>query len=370
MRVRTALGPILLAFIITGVADEGTPFVAPEELERRLGVRFLARLGANESVFGPSPVAIEAMKRAVEVGAYYGDPNSTALREGLANLLGGGTGRFLVGPGIDGLLLHLVKHFLGPGKVAVTTLGSYPTFEYAANSVGARIVRVGYRDNRIDLEALSDAARRHNADVVYLANPDNPSGSFHGSSAILGYIGSLPDSATLLLDEAYSDFVDSKALLPRGADLPRVIRLRTFSKAHGMAGLRIGYAMSNPELLRPINRIRGHFEVNSVAQAGALASLNDPSWIAHVVHEVGKGRLELAAILSAFGLKPLESHTNFVTAEVGSREQAEQLLDRLLKAGVFIRKPGQPPLDACIRVTVGRREDHAVLRSALERMAV
>lgn len=347
--------------------DEGTPFVAPEELERRFGVRFVARLGANESVFGPSPLAIEAMKKAVESGANYGDPNSIGLREALSGLYGVESDNFLVGPGIDGILLHLAKFYLGPGMVAVTTLGSYPTFDYAVNSVGAELIRVDYRENRIDLEALAEAAHSSRADIVYLANPDNPSGSLQQRAAVEKFAAGLPGGCCLLLDEAYSDFVKGDELTPVDQPMGNVIRLRTLSKAHGMAGLRIGYAIADPEKLKPLNWIRGHFEVNCVAQAGALASLQDASWISHVVAEVDRGRVQLSAILRESGLRPLESRTNFVTAEVGTKDEAEALLNRLLRAGIFIRKPGQPPLDGCIRVTIGRDEDHSHLKLALGR---
>ena len=332
-------------------------------------MRFVARLGANESAFGSSPLAIEAMKKAVESGANYGDPNSVALREALSNLYGIEPGNCLVGPGIDGILLHLAKFYLGSGKVAVTTLGSYPTFDYAVNSVGAELVRVAYRENRIDLEALAEAAHDRRADIVYLANPDNPSGSFHGRGAVEKFAASIPVGCCLLLDEAYSDFVKGDELTPVDHHMGNVIRLRTFSKAHGMAGLRIGYAIADAEKLKPLNRIRGHFEVNCVAQAGALASLQEPSWISHVVAQVDRGRIQLSAILRDSGLRPLESRTNFVTAEVGAKDEADALLDRLLRAGIFIRKPGQPPLDGCIRVTIGRDEDHSRLRLALRREA-
>lgn len=339
------------------------PFVAPEELERQLGFKFKARLGANESVFGPSPKAIQAMQEQVRQSQNYGDPLSYPLRECLDNKYGGGIENYLVGPGIDGLLGHFAAAYLDSDSTVVTTLGSYPTFDYAVSSVGAKIERVPYRDFKVDLEALAEKVREANAKVVYVANPDNPSGSFHSKEAIEAFLKSLPDTTMFLLDEAYIDFVEDFPL-----DDPRLIRLRTFSKAHGMAGMRVGYARGHSNLLAPLNKVRAHFEVSSVAQAGALASLKDEDFLESVISRNRIKRDQLSVLLSNSGLNPLDSNTNFILANAATKSRAEEIIMLLRQEKVFIRKPALLPFESFIRVSVGLESDLEVLEQALTKI--
>ena len=167
----------------------------------------------------------------------------------------------------------------------------------------------------------------------------------------------------IILDEAYIDFVDSYEVFDE-----RLIRLRTFSKAHGMAGARIAYAFGTPEILQPLNRIRPHFEVNSIAQAGALASLRDKDYLARVKELNRLAKFDLSILLEKFGLLPLPSSTNFVLGDAGSRSRAEAIVSGLRQEGVFIRKPGKPPLDRYVRISVGVEKDYAILTNALKHL--
>src|SRR5262249_2496414 len=206
------------------------PFVAPEAMERRRGRPFLLRLGANESTFGPSPRAKEAMRAPAELIANYADPESYELRAALATHQRVAMEQVVVGSGIDDLLGLVVRGFLDRGEVAVTSLGAYPTFNYHVAGYGGRLERIPYRDDRNDLETLADTARTTGARLVYLANPDNPSGSWHSAEALQAFVDGLPGRCLLLLDEAYVEFAPEEAVLPLDAENPRVIRLRTFSK--------------------------------------------------------------------------------------------------------------------------------------------
>ncbi len=326
-----------------------------------MGKKFLARLGANESVFGPSPLAIEAMIEAAKAPQWYGDPLSLELKTELAKQFNLTLSHFVVGPGIDGLFSHIASAYLSPGDKVVTTLGSYPTFNYFIDAVGAELIQVPYRDLQVDLDALVEAVKAHRPKAVYVANPDNPSGMFHTGEAIQHFIESLPRDVLIILDEAYIDFVDSYDVSD-----DRLIRLRTFSKAHGMAGARIAFAFGDPETLQPLNRIRPHFEVNSIAQAGALASLRDLSHLANVKEMNRVAMFDLSILLEKLGLFPLTSSTNFVLGDAGSKERAESIVVGLRQEGVFIRKPGLAPLDRYIRVTVGLEDDHQILVKALK----
>jgi histidinol-phosphate aminotransferase len=335
------------------------PFLAPEAIERRSGKALTLRLGANESAFGPSPQAVEAMREAAAQVNWYGDPESYDLRMALAGRHGVGMENVVIGCGIDDLLELIVRTYLEPGQTALTSLGGYPTFAYHVAGYGGKLERVPYRDDRNDLAGLAEAANSSQARIVYLANPDNPSGSWVTAEELGSLVDALPDDCLLLLDEAYSDFAPENALPPVDVSDPRVIRARTFSKAHGMAGARIGYTLATAEIIAAFDKIRLHFGVNRVAQAGAQASLQDAAHLESVVAAVAEGREEYATLAQELGFTPLPSATNFVTMDVGGVERARALVAALAERGVFIRMPGAPPLDRCIRVTVGTPEERA-----------
>jgi len=337
-----------------------TPFVAPETLESRLGVRFRARIGANESLFGPSPAVGRAIEKAIDRIHLYGDPQAVELRKALARMHSVDIEEIVIGPGIDGLLIHICRAFLDSERTAATTEGSYPTFEYAAEQSGCRILRVPYERGLCDLRALGDSG----ADLIYLANPDNPSGTYHGPDSVLQFVRSVPESSLVVLDEAYGDFVSDLPKNPLG--LRNVIRLRTFSKAHGLAGLRVAYAVGDRQTLAPLHRVRGHFEVGTLPQVAARAALEDEAFLASVLTRVEDAKRDLAAILSRHGLKPLPTRTNFLLGRCESVEAAQGLLDDLLKRGVFVRKPALGAYADCVRFTVGGASEHRALDEALE----
>jgi histidinol-phosphate aminotransferase len=328
------------------------PFVAPEALERNSGRRIRLRLGANESSFGVSPATMQAMHQAINNVAWYCDPESYELRSELARMHGMALENIVVGSGIDDLLGLITRTFLAPGEIAVASLGAYPTFAYHVAGYGGRIHRVAYKDGYNDLVGLEQAARQ-GARLVYLANPDNPTGTWYSASEIQEFRRQLPPSCLLLLDEAYVEFAPPSTAYPIDADDPSIIVVRTFSKAHGMAGARIGYAISAPDTIKAFDKVRLHFGVNRIAQAGALASLKDPGFIERVVAAVEEGRREYRSLGQDLGIPTLPSATNFVAFDIGSTGRARQLLDTLFDHGVFVRTPSVEPLSRYIRVTVG-----------------
>lgn len=333
------------------------PFIAPEELAKRAARAQLLRLGANESAFGPPPRALAAMRHALPHLSWYGDPESADLREALALRYGCGVENLSVGAGIDDLLGLAVRAYLAPGDVAVTTLGSYPTFAYHVIGYGGALETVPYdAQGRVQLCELAARAHACGARLAYLANPDNPSGSFAGRAAVERFRAELPADTMLVLDEAYADFVTPDELVPNAVD-PRTIRMRTFSKAYGLAGGRIAYAIAAPEVVETFGKIRLQYGVNRTAQIGALAALGEDAFIAQVVRETERGRFEYAHLAENLGLGTLPSRTNFVCFDLGARARAEAMVDELLRRGVFIRKPGAPPLDRYVRVTVGTPDE-------------
>lgn len=342
------------------------PFVGPEAIERRRGRPFDVRVGANESAFGISPRAAAAMREAVERVSWYADPESYDLRRAVAALHSVDIDEICVASGIDEILGLVVRMLTEPGTPVVTSLGAYPTFNYHVAGYGARLVTVPYLDDREDPQALLDAVKREGAPLVYLANPDNPMGTWHNAATVRAFINALPEDCVLVYDEAYVEFAPEEATFPVDPSDPRVMRMRTFSKAHGIAGARIGYTIAHPDLITGLNKVRNHFGINRIAQIGALASLGDPGFVAHVATAVDEGRREYYALADRLGLVAIPSATNFVSIDVGGGDCARGLLAALEERGVFVRMPGVAPLDRCVRVTVGTPDERAVFARAFE----
>lgn len=330
------------------------PFVGPEVQERARGRAFDARLGANENAFGPSPRAVAAMQAAAGELWKYGDSTSHDLRCELAARLRISPEQVVVGEGIDGLLGYLVRLLVAPGESVVTSDGAYPTFNYHVAGFGGVLHKVPYSGVHEDPAALFERAREVGAKLVYLANPDNPMGSYHPGSVIEAALDRLPDGTLLALDEAYIEFSPDDCSPRIDIDDPRVIRLRTFSKGYGLAGARVGYAFGARGLIAAFEKVRNHFGMNRLAQIGALEALRDDDWLAHVRDQATIARAELGRIAAENGLRALPSATNFVTIDCGADGIfARRVLEEVVARGVFIRMPFVAPHDRCIRVSLG-----------------
>ena len=315
---------------------------------------FRARLGANESLFGPSPRAVAAMQKGAEGAWMYGDPENHDLKQALGHHHGVSPAHVAVGPGIDGLLGLVCRLVLQAGTPVVTSLGAYPTFNFHVAGYGGVLTRVPYREDHEDVEALLVAARSTGARLIYFANPDNPMGSHHAARVVEDMVANLPEETLLILDEAYADLAPEGTVPVIAPDHPQVIRMRTFSKGYGLAGARVGYALTNPELAVAFDKVRDHFGMSRISQAGALAALADQDWLRSVQAQTVAARARVAGITLANGLRPLPSATNFVTIDCGrDGDYARRVLAELGALGVFIRMPGVAPLDRCIRISLG-----------------
>lgn len=342
------------------------PFVGPEAQERARGSAFKARIGANESSFGPSPKVVAAMADAAPLAWRYCDPENHDLRAALAAHLSVEPQNIVVGEGIDGLLGLIVRLFVEPGQAVVTSLGAYPTFNYHVAGFGGRLVAVPYREDREDIDALLAAVMSERAPLVYLANPDNPMGSWWPAAEVERFIAALPAETVLILDEAYGETAPQGALPPIDTDRANVLRMRTFSKAYGLAGLRCGYAIGHAEMIRAFDKVRNHFGVNRMAQAAGVAALADQNWLRSVVAKVEAGRARIGEIARANGLEPLPSATNFVAIDCGGDGAfALDVMKALISRGVFVRKAMAPGLDRTIRVSVGLPEEIEIFAAEL-----
>jgi histidinol-phosphate aminotransferase len=342
------------------------PFVGPEAQERAMNRPFAARLGANESVFGPSPRAIAAMQAAASEIWMYGDPEAHDLRAALAAHHGCAPANIMIGEGIDGMLGYLVRLLVAPGDAVVTSDGAYPTFNYHVAGFGGALHKVPYNGDHEAPAALMAKAAETDAKLVYLANPDNPMGSHHTGEVIAAALDALPAGTLLVLDEAYIDLAPAGTAAPVSPDDPRVIRMRTFSKGYGMAGARVGYAIGAAPLIDAFNKVRNHFGMNRAALAGALAALDDQDWMTHVRTEVATARDRIAQIARDNGLTPLPSATNFVTVDCGGDGAfAARVRDALVARGIFVRMPFVAPQNRCIRISCGTPADLDLLANHL-----
>jgi histidinol-phosphate aminotransferase len=272
----------------------------------------------------------------------------------------------VVGEGIDGLFGYLARMTVEPGTPVVTSLGAYPTFNFHITGYGGRLHTVPFRNDHEDLAGLVDAARRESGRLLFLSNPDNPMGTWWRAQDIAGLINALPERTLLCLDEAYCEFAPPEALPPLDVANPQVLRFRTFSKAYGMAGARIAYAIGEARLIKSFDKIRNHFGVNRIAQVGALAALHDEAHLAHVITQVAAAREAITRIAADNGLEALGSGANFVAVDCGrDGDFARRVLQGLIERDVFVRMPGVAPLDRCIRVSAGRAFELEAFAAAL-----
>ena len=330
------------------------PFVGPETQERARGVAFDARLGANESLFGPSPKAISAMARAASEAWMYPDPEAYDLRQALAKRHKITPENITIGEGIDGLLGYLVRLMIAKGDAVVTSDGAYPTFNYHVTGYGGVLHKVPYRDDHEDPIALFEKASEVNAKLVYLANPDNPMGTWLTGAALSDALAYLPDGCVLVLDEAYIDTAPDGTAPDIASDDPRVIRMRTFSKAYGLAGARVGYALGAPDLIGAFHKVRNHFGMGRVSLAGAQAALEDTDYLNETIEKIAHARTRIAKIATMNGLRPIPSATNFVTLDCGQGGTfAQKDLHELGTRGIFARMPFVAPQNRCIRISCG-----------------
>lgn len=353
---------------LTNSLPATVPFVGPEALERERGARVKARIGANENGFGPAPSVIAAMQEAAGEIWQYNDPENFELKAALAAHLGAQSGNIAIGEGVDSLLGLIVRMIVSQDTPVVTSFGGYPTFNFHVAGFGGRLVTVPYRDDREDLDGLLEAVKRENAPLVYFANPDNPMGSWWEADKIVAFARALPETCMLVLDEAYSETAPASSLpsIESLIDLPNILRTRTFSKAYGLAGARVGYAIGVPETVQTFDKIRNHFGMNRLATVAALAALKDQDYLKAVVGRIHAARERIGMIARDNGLLALPSATNFVAIDCGrDGNYARAIVSGLLDHGVFIRMPGVAPLNRCIRVSVGPEADLDLFEQAL-----
>lgn len=327
-----------------------------EELERELGVSKAIKLASNENPLGPSPRAVEAIRRAATTVNRYPDGASYRLREALAAKLDIPPQTLVFGTGSDEILELLAKTFVGPGDEVVFPWPSFAMYPLVAQGMGATPVGVPLDSTfHHDLTAMSKAVGEKTR-MLFVCSPNNPTGTSVGRSEFDAFAADLPESLLLVIDEAYVEYVEHGDALQSERwvrERPGTISLRTFSKIYGLAGLRLGYGFGDSELVSLLERARHPFNVNLLGEAGALAALEDEDHLERSRRENARGREQLASGLAELGIEAIPSDANFVLAECGPGTY-----DALLKKGVIVRPMAGFGLSDHIRVTVGTREEN------------
>jgi len=341
---------------------------APAVMERRARV---IRLDSNENPFGPSPRAVDAMRKAIATANFYPDDDCSQLRWKLAARHELPPEQVLVGAGSTELISLLCQTLLAPGLNAVTSERSFIVYSMAVKAAGGQLMEAAMRDDSFDLEAIL-AAINANTRIVFLANPNNPTGTVLEAAAVERFLARIPDHVVVVIDEAYYEFAMHFAALRKithsnSLEYVReggsVVVLRTFSKAHGLAGLRVGYVLGQTELLGYCARMRNTFSVSSVGQAAAMAALDDDSHIQRAIENNAAQSRILADGLSALGYRVVPTSANFLFCDLG--EEAAAFAGRLLEEGVAVRPMGPWGAPHCIRVTIGTGEQNqAFLKAA------
>jgi histidinol-phosphate aminotransferase len=346
----------------------GLPVYVPgrpiEEVERELKIHAV-KLASNENPLGPSPRAVEAAKLALENANRYPDGGTHLLREALAARTGVRTEEIFVGLGSSEIIDLASRVLLRAGLQGMTSHGSYAPFSVAIRASGAELVLVPQRQFAFDLQAMAKAITPKTG-VIYLANPNNPTGTAFGAEELEQFLEGVPDGVLVVLDEAYIHYAPSlnrrksEEIYRRRKNL---LILRTFSKVYGLAGMRIGFAIGRAELLSAMNKLKTPFNTSGVAQAGALAALDDREHVTRCIATNAIERKRLSGGLSGLGLRPVPSETNFVFMEVGP--EAKDICDELLQLGVIVRPLGWMGFPEAIRVSVGTAEENEKCLAAM-----
>jgi histidinol-phosphate aminotransferase len=339
-----------------------------EELTREYGIQEVIKLASNENPLGPSLQALKAIRRALSQLHRYPDGSGYYLKQSLGRFLGFGPEKILLGNGSNEIIELALKTFLKPGFEVISPLPSFLVYGKAVQALGGKNILVPLKRFTIDLEAIRDRIGPR-TQVIIVNNPNNPTGTIIKRKAWERFLTSIPKRILVLLDEAYIDFVEDSDC-PNGLDYlnseKNLLVIRTFSKVYGLAGLRIGYGLARPELADYINRVRQPFNVNSLAQAGALGALKDQAFYEKTLALIQCGKKTIESGLTRMGLVYLPSQTNFILIKVPLK--AQTVYEAMLRKGVIIRSMQSYGLDEFIRVNIGLPEENRRFLRALKQV--
>lgn len=338
-----------------------------EELEREYGVKNVIKLASNESPLGPSPKALAAAQAVLPEMARYPDGGGFALKRALASKLGVLAEQITLGNGSNDILEFAARAFVTAQDEVLFSQHAFAVYPIVTQAVGARAVEVPARDWAHDLGAMAAAVTARTR-LIFIANPNNPTGTWLQRAALEEFLDTMPASVIVVVDEAYFEYVEDKEYPNTVAWLaryPNLICARTFSKIYGLAGLRVGYGVSSPAIADILNRVRQPFNVNSIAQAAALAALGDDAHLEKARRVNADGMRQLVKGFEQLGLDYIPSVGNFVCVEVG---EAGRVYEQLLRAGVIVRPVANYGMPRHLRVTVGLANENQRFLDTLKKI--
>jgi len=339
-----------------------------EETEREYGISNAVKLASNENPLGPSPRAMEAIAAALPRLHLYPDGASYYLKNALASFLGVPAEEIMLGNGSNELIELLIRTFVHGDEELLLSAQTFVIYKISAQAVGRRYVEVPMKDRHYDLEAMARAITPRTK-LVFIANPDNPTGSWRPEAEVVRFLEQVPPSVLVVMDEAYFEYVTA-ADYPRSLELrgrfPNLIVMRTFSKAYGLAGVRLGYAVAQPEIVDLVNRTRAPFNVSAVAQVAGIAALGDQEHVRRTVELNTRGLAQLAEELPKLGLSVTPSQANFYLVDF--HQPAGPFYEPLLREGVIVRPMGGYGFPTCARINTGTATDHERLLAALAKV--
>ncbi len=339
-----------------------------DEIKRTYGIDDLVKLNANENCIGPSPLAVKAIRDAAADIHRYPDNSAYYLKHKLAEKYGVTPGQVMLGNGSNELVQFILMTFLSPGQEVLTASPTFVLYGIMGQVMGGRVREVPLKDNCYDLDAMA-AAISDETKLVFICNPNNPTGTIVKAEAFRSFMQQVPDDVIVVMDEAYAEFVASPDWPDACSYVKQdrnIIVLRTFSKAYGLAGLRLGYALAPERLTSYLERVREPFNANAVAQQAALAALDDEEHLQKVKDNNREGMQYLCSSFDRLGISYVPSEANFILVFVGPR--AEDMAEDLLKQGIMVRPMKGFDLSGCFRLTVGLPDENRRCIEALEKL--
>ena len=340
-----------------------------EEVEREYGVKNALKMASNENALGPSPKAVAAVRKNLAKIHRYPDGGCFYLRQKLSKALAMKPEELVFGNGSDEILVLAVRAFAGEGDEIIIADPTFLIYEIAGQVENARVVKVPMIHFRYDLDGMKKHVSE-STKLIFIANPDNPIGTYVSEKGLREFLTGIPANIPVVLDEAYYEFAREKKDYPDSLSMleefPNLIVTRTFSKAYGLGGLRIGYGIASEKIANAMNKVREPFNVNSLAQAAALGALDDKLFVKKTVGMVREGKKYLEAEFKKMGLTTVETATNFVLFDLGS--DSRPVYEALLRKGVIVRPMAAWGLPSFIRVTIGRKAENQRFIQALKQI--
>jgi histidinol-phosphate aminotransferase len=326
----------------------------PEQLMQELGIKRFVNLASNENPMGPPPSACEAMAKAALACHRYPESGAFHLRDKLAAKYLVGIDNIAVGSGSESIMSNIIRAFLTSKDEVVTSEGTFVGFYVLVNSRGIKLNLVPLKDYCFDLDGIAEAINEKTK-IVYLCNPNNPTGTTFSRAQFESFVRRVPEHVLIILDEAYIEYTHAHTDFPDSMSyrFDNVLTLRTFSKAYGMAGIRLGAGMGHDYLIKYINKVKLPFEPSVVAQAAGIAALDDHEYLTQALRNNDIGMKMICEAFDRLGVKYLPSHANFILVPCGSRDRVAYLHESLLRKGIAIRPLTAFGLPDCLRVTTG-----------------